>query len=174
MKTQWHCSNCQMSSSRHWNIRRHIERNHKGFGQPVSDQYTNQYLRGMNSQTPYFPLSYHFSSSSLFSMFRNRNRTPDFFDRTLESLRKVVEFNNLLSQLAPIPHQQQHHIAGSTYYSTPSAATFNSGVSKNINYQTPFWQIPQDYDSIQIQLPPPVDPMILHAIEELHVTIAKL
>lgn len=157
-----------MSSSRHWNVRRHIERNHNGFGNPVSDQYTNQYLRGMNSQIPHFPLSYHLSSSppisSMFFPQQKQKNSPDkaydCFDRTLESLRKVVEFKNLLSQLAPIPHQQQHHIASNIYYSTPSAATFNSGLSKNIiNYQIPIWQIPQDYDSIQIQFPPPpLDP----------------
>jgi hypothetical protein len=39
----------------------------------------------------------------------------------------------LLSQVArPVSHQQQHNIACSRYYSTPSAATFNSGDSRNI------------------------------------------
>lgn len=144
-----------MSSSRHWNVRRHIERSHNGFGQPVSDQYTMQYHTKMNPRP--------------FSMFfprQTQKNSPakayDFVDRILGPLRKAVEFKNLLSQVAaPVSHQQQHNnIARSTYYSTPSAATFNSSDSKNvISSQTPNWQVGQDFGNIQIQPnPPPLDP----------------
>jgi uncharacterized C2H2 Zn-finger protein len=48
MKTQWRCPNCDMSSSRHWNVRRHVERSHDSNGQPVSDQHMKQNLTKMN------------------------------------------------------------------------------------------------------------------------------
>jgi hypothetical protein len=130
-----------MSSSRHWNVLRHLERSHNGFGQPVSDQHTIQYLTKMNPQIPHFPLSYHLPPTPHpFSMsfpHQKQKNSPykayDFVDRLLEPLRKAVEFKNLLSQVSrPVSHQQQHNIAGSRYHSTPSAATFNSGDSRNI------------------------------------------
>jgi uncharacterized C2H2 Zn-finger protein len=168
MKTQWRCPNCDMSSSRHWNVRRHVERSHNSIGQPVSDQHMKQYLTKMNPQIPHFPLSYHYllptGPSSMFFTGHKQKNSPDkpydFVDRLLEPLRKVVEFKNLLSQVAaPVSHQQQHNIAGSsTYYSTPSAATFNSSDFKNlINHQTPNRRASQDFIQIQPSSPP-VDP----------------
>lgn len=169
MKPQWRCPNCEMSSSRHWNVRRHLERSHNRIGQPISDQHTTQYLTKMNPQIPHFPLSYHLLPPGPPSMFfpgHKQKNSPDkpydFVDRFLEPLRKAVEFKNLLRQVTlPVSHEQYHNIAGSsTYYSTPSATTFNSGNSKDvISHQTPNWLIGQDFGSIQIQLPPtPVDP----------------
>jgi hypothetical protein len=34
---KWHCSKCSQSSSRNWNIKKHIERRHDGIGQPMQE-----------------------------------------------------------------------------------------------------------------------------------------
>ena len=36
MKAKWVCSNCIMSSTRRWNVERHIQRRHGGMGNPVA------------------------------------------------------------------------------------------------------------------------------------------
>ena len=42
IKPKWNCPNCPMSSTRHWNVLRHINRWHAGLGRPVSN-YARQY-----------------------------------------------------------------------------------------------------------------------------------
>ena len=50
IKPKWNCPNCPMSSTRHWNVLRHINRWHAGLGRPVSN-YARQYRTDVDPQS---------------------------------------------------------------------------------------------------------------------------
>jgi hypothetical protein len=107
MRTKWSCSNCQMSSDRHYNVRRHIQRRHGGIGEPVSDD-TLQYYKDINPQNYFFPIGYshHASLSFLTRKEKPRKNFSDVLEHQfLQPVRKVVEFKNLLSELSNIQQQ---------------------------------------------------------------------
>ena len=92
-----------MSSSRHYNVKRHILRMHDGMGEPVNDN-TIEYYREANRHYLRFPLDqFHHSSLSLLT----RKEKPDqkfsdlLEDQFLQPLRKMAEFKYLLTQLQP-------------------------------------------------------------------------
>ena len=125
-----------MSSSRHWNVKRHIKRRHRTMSQPVSD-YTMQYYKDINPQNLRFPFAYfhHTPLSFLTRKEKPHKNFSDFLDQILQPLRKVVEYKNLLSQLSTI--QQQGMILGGDriqYPSMPSMTLdtkeFNNNLSK--------------------------------------------
>lgn len=62
---KWNCPNCQMSSTRHWNMHRHIDRRHVGMGEPITDD-TAQYYKDMNPQNFHFPFDYSHHTSLSF------------------------------------------------------------------------------------------------------------
>ncbi|HEX5892374.1 MAG TPA: hypothetical protein VFY41_05890 [Nitrososphaeraceae archaeon] len=138
MKTKnWNCPNCEMSSSRHWNVKRHIQRRHRTMSQPVSDDIM-QYYKDMNPQNLHFPFA-HFHHTSLSFLTRKEKPHKNFSDfledQILQPLRKVVEYKNLLSQLSTI--QQQGMILGGDgirYPSIPSMTfdteEFNNNLSE--------------------------------------------
>src|SRR5918994_319521 len=115
MKTKnWNCPNCEMSSSRHWNVKRHIQRRHRTMSQPVSND-TMQYYKDMNPQNFHFPFAYFHHALS--SFLTRKEKTHKNFSELLEEqilqpLRKVVEYKNLLSQLSTIQPQQQRIMRG--------------------------------------------------------------
>ena len=37
-KRKWYCPRCPQTSSRHWNLKKHIERWHHGIGQPIREE----------------------------------------------------------------------------------------------------------------------------------------
>jgi hypothetical protein len=61
MKTKWNCPNCEISSTRHWNLQRHIQRQHGGMYEPVRDEKM-QYLGETNPQNLHLPLDYSHSN----------------------------------------------------------------------------------------------------------------
>ena len=92
-----------MSSSRHYNVERHIFRMHDGIGEPVNDSNI-EYYREANRHNLRFPLDqFHHSSLSLLT----QKEKPDqkfsdlLEDQFLQPLRKMAEFKNLLAQLQP-------------------------------------------------------------------------
>jgi hypothetical protein len=135
MKTGWNCPHCQMSSSRHWNMHRHIDRRHGRMGEPVTYD-TTQYYKDMNPQNFDFPLDYshHTSLSFLTRKGKSDKNFSEFLDdQILQPLRKMVEYKNLTSQLFTM--QQQRIMpddggGGIVYPSMPSM-TFDSGESIN-------------------------------------------
>jgi hypothetical protein len=121
MKAKWECPNCPMSSTRHWNVRRHINSWHAGSGQPVAGMDLH------SSHSPSWPSYFHKSIS-----FQGRkyptHKTADIMEDILEPFRKAVEFKNLLNQLST-PRQQHFP---SFNYNTPLSMTFNRVPSMNI------------------------------------------
>jgi hypothetical protein len=98
MKTKnWNCPNCEMSSTRHGNVKRHIKRRHRTMDEPVSND-TMQYYKDMNPQNFRIPLAYshHTSLSFLSRKEKPHKNFSDFLEQILQPLRKVVEYKNLL------------------------------------------------------------------------------
>ncbi|HEX6029265.1 MAG TPA: hypothetical protein VFY64_09520 [Nitrososphaeraceae archaeon] len=133
MKTKrWNCPNCEMSSSRHWNVKRHIQRRHRTMGEPLSYD-TMQYYKDMTPQNLRFPLVYSHHTPLFFPTPKekpHKNFSDLLEHQFLEPIRKVVELKNLLSQLSTIQPQQRIMSAGGVYPHTPSM-TFDSGESNN-------------------------------------------
>ncbi len=138
MKTKkWNCPNCEMSSKRRGNVKRHIKRRHRTMGEPVSYD-TMQYYKDMTPQNFRFPLAYshHTSLSSPTPKEKPHKNFSDFLEeQILQPLRKVVEYKNLVSQLSTM--QQQTGIMpgdGGIYPSMPSMTfdteEFNNNLSK--------------------------------------------
>jgi hypothetical protein len=125
-----------MSSNRGWNVKRHIQRQHGGTGEPVSYD-TMQYYKDMNPENFHFPFTYsHHRRLSFLTQKKKSHKTlADVLEnQILPSLRKMVEYKNLLSQLSTIqPQQQQRIMPGGDdilYPSMPSM-TFDTEESNN-------------------------------------------
>ena len=143
MKTKkWNCPNCEMSSSRHWNVKRHIQRRHRTMGEPVNHD-TMQHYNDMIPQNFRFPFAYshHTSLSSLTRKEKPHKNFSDLLeDQILQPLRKMVEYKNLVSQLSAM--QQQTGImpgSGGIYPSMPSMtfdrAKYNDNLSRYSRFE---------------------------------------
>jgi hypothetical protein len=139
MKIEWNCPKCQKSSTRYWNMQRHIDRRHGGLGEPVNPHDTMQYYKDMNPQNLSFPLSY--SKSTSLPFLNRKGKSNEKFsnfleDKILVPLRRMVEIKSLLSQL-------------STIHPTMPSTTFNSGECKNDQSEHPrFEDDVDDYSEI--------------------------
>jgi hypothetical protein len=125
-----------MSSNRHWNVQRHIQRQHRTMSEPVRCD-TMHYHKDTNPQNLHFPFAY-FHDTSLSFLGRKEKPHKDFSDlledQILQPLRKVIEYKNLVSQLSTIQPQQQQRIIpggdGILYPNMPSM-TFDTDESNN-------------------------------------------
>jgi hypothetical protein len=104
MKVRWTYPDCEMSSSRHWNVQRHIQKQHGGTHEPISHDMIH-YNRNTNLQNVCFPLG--FSQSTSFSFLTPKEKSDERFydfleDKLLIPLRKVIEFKSLLTQVSAI------------------------------------------------------------------------
>src|SRR6476661_2865877 len=103
MKSHWLCPNCSMSSSRQWNVRRHIEKCHGNLSMPVNGytKFNEASYSSSNSRSTYF--NNHDTAFDPVTYFQSRvHRELDhtkFLDKVNTDLRKYVDFKNLLNQL---------------------------------------------------------------------------
>jgi hypothetical protein len=127
-----------MSSSRHWNVKRHIKRRHRTMGEPVSYD-TMQYYKDITPQNFRFPLAYSHHTSLSFPTPKEKPHKSfsDFLeDQILQPLRKVVEYKNLLGQLSTIQQQQGMILGGdriqypSMPFMTLDTEEFNNNLSE--------------------------------------------
>jgi hypothetical protein len=132
MKPKWNCPHCEISSSRQWNLRRHIARQHGGMDE--SGMYgTTRCYKDMNPENFGFPFNYshHVPSSSLTRKEKSDRKFSEFLeDKILQPLRTMVEFKNLISQLSTTQQQQRIMPGGGVYTNIPFT-TFDSGESNN-------------------------------------------
>jgi hypothetical protein len=133
MKPKWNCPHCEMSSTRQWNLRRHIARRHGGMDE--SGMYgTTQYYKDMNPENFGFPFAYsHYKSLSFLTQKEKSDKkfSDVLENQILQPLRKLVEYKNLISQLSTTqPKQQRIAPVGGVYTNIPST-TFDSGESNN-------------------------------------------
>jgi hypothetical protein len=101
MKCKWSCPECEMSSTRRYNVERHIRRIHNGIGEPLNDRNV-QYHGEANRYNLRFPLDqfHHAYISPLTRKEKSNQKFSDLLEyQFLQPLRKMAEFKNLLSQL---------------------------------------------------------------------------
>ena len=48
-KKGWHCPYCPQICPRHWNMKVHIQRKHRGIGEQVEAPYNSVYIQNMDS-----------------------------------------------------------------------------------------------------------------------------
>jgi hypothetical protein len=98
MTEKWHCpySNCTQSSTRHWNLKIHIDRRHNGVGSPIreSQQYTppNTTFARFNN--------YGRQNHKRLSILENRSTHLETTDDRHETMLKFLELQKLYNMAA--------------------------------------------------------------------------
>jgi hypothetical protein len=54
-RLKWCCPHCSQTSSRHWNLKKHIERRHHGIGQPIREDGWHSTYTTSPTATHYIP-----------------------------------------------------------------------------------------------------------------------
>jgi hypothetical protein len=97
----WNCPNCEgMSSSRLWNVKRHLYIKHNGIGEPICNK-TNSSSNNVNIKAYNSPRINYRYPNDLNPIPKSFHKHYDFAEETLNFLRKMVEYKNLLAQLRP-------------------------------------------------------------------------
>ena len=94
---KWACPHCEQTSNRHWNLQTHIKRRHDKLGDPV--RVEKEYGQD-TSQTSY---RYHQTGYSLHSKettTKAHSLDSDLLDPFLPTLRKCVEFSDLMRRIS--------------------------------------------------------------------------
>ena len=136
----WNCPHpyCSMSSSRHWNVIRHIGRRHDGLGVPFNqNDFTSKPYKESANRERSQPLSAIASSLAAVSLSsaQKQQKNIDPFDYILPRLRKTAELKNLLSQLST--RSQGNPVFASSYGFTHAACRLSNAFS-NLPYPQPF------------------------------------
>jgi hypothetical protein len=92
-----------MSSNRHWNVARHIERLHKGIGVPFNqdDSLLDVYKNLAEREGTLSPAFLAALQAASISSNRKYEEHTDIIDKSLPYLRKLVEFRNLSREILP-------------------------------------------------------------------------
>lgn len=137
----WNCPHpyCSMSSSRHWNVIRHIARRHDGLGAPLNqnDFTSKSYKESANRERSLSPsvIASSLAAASL-SSAQKQQKNIDPFDYILSHLRKTAELKNLHSQL--FTRSQGNPVFASSYGFTHAACNHLSNAFSNLTYPQPF------------------------------------
>src|SRR3989442_281177 len=110
----WNCPypHCRMSSNRHWNVTRHLQRTHDGVGMPLNknDFTSKMYKESASREGSLSALAIASSiAAASISSTQKQEKKYDPFDHILQPLRKAAEFKTLFSELSsssqgiPIP-----------------------------------------------------------------------
>jgi hypothetical protein len=137
----WNCPypHCRMSSNRHWNVVRHLERRHDGVGVPLNqNDFAPKMYKEFANQEPSLSATAVASSiaAASLSSAHKQEKNNDPLDHVLPALRKVAEFKNLLSELSP--GSQGIPISASSYGFTQAAWNRFSTAFGNPAYSQPF------------------------------------
>jgi hypothetical protein len=101
----WNCPypQCSMSSNRHWNVIRHLERTHDGVGIPLNqNDFSSIYKESASRERSLSPIAIASSiAAASLSSAHKQEKNYDPLDHVLPALRKVAEFKTLLSELSP-------------------------------------------------------------------------
>jgi hypothetical protein len=117
LSTKWKCLNCEMSSTRHWNVERHISRWHGGSGQPFNNDRI-LYDRLLLLQQ-HIPSTSYISNPD--STQKSYKKFDLFVDRILKHYHTLVEIKNLRDQLST----RQQRMMPSGVYPSMQSTTFN-------------------------------------------------
>jgi hypothetical protein len=89
-----------MSSSRHWNVKRHLYAKHNGIGEPICND-TNSSSNKVNLNSFNSSRTYYSYRNDLNPIPKSFHKRDNFAEETLNILRKMVEYKNLLAELRP-------------------------------------------------------------------------
>jgi hypothetical protein len=133
-----------MSSSRHWNVVRHLGRTHDGVGMPSNqhDFTSKMYKELASREGSLSPIAIASSiAAASISSTQKQEKKYDPFDHILQPLRKAAEFKTLLSQLSA--SSQGIPILASSYaaYNRLSNAFSNPAYSQPFAFNDDEWEI---------------------------------
>jgi hypothetical protein len=135
-RLKWCCPHCSQTSSRYWNLKKHIERRHQGIGRPIREDewhYTHtasttmHFIPDMTSfqnNNNNYDLNYKrytqtFSASPYSKKEEDTSKKRDILDEFLEfwrpiiqKMKEVLEIKNFLNELFSSSLSQQHIITG--------------------------------------------------------------
>jgi hypothetical protein len=87
-------------SSRHWNVKRHLYTKHNGIGKPICNDTNSSSnklsVKAFNSPGIHYPYL-----KDLNPIPKSFHKHHDFAEETLNLLRRIVEYKNLIAQLQP-------------------------------------------------------------------------
>jgi hypothetical protein len=127
LKKIYRCPHCHQTSTRRWNLERHIERKHKA-GQPtltyVSGQSSFSLPPSANNSSSNLGLAQNDSRENFWRdytkpVYSNRSYIPDSTDKSLDRLAQIIELSIKTEQLPktnPIPFFPQR---GTPQYFNP-------------------------------------------------------
>ena len=137
IKPKWNCPNCPMSSTRHWNVLRHINRWHAGLGLPVSN-YARQYRSDVDQQS--------FASSGHFNNNRHHHYGVEGYSMKAESSTSNNS-NPTNSQFVPEELDNDHtHQRNSLNESSPSS--FSTAAPKKEGSQNTFNKLLLEFNEL--------------------------
>jgi hypothetical protein len=101
MNSKWSCPQCPMTSTRRWNVLRHIGTYHRSMSQPVSPyEKSNPAYQTFRESAPFQYPNTIFDTASYSPDPRGPNPLQtQYLDNTISVLKKQVEVKDLLNQL---------------------------------------------------------------------------
>jgi hypothetical protein len=131
-KQKWHCPHCSQTSSRHWNLKTHIERKHQGIGQPIEEdgmhsiatsnavmQFTPHMMMSLHNNNNNYELNHQihpnsFSRSLYLRKEEDISKKRDAVDEWLEfwrpmtqRMKKIQEIKNTINEFFSYPSSLQ-------------------------------------------------------------------
>jgi hypothetical protein len=106
-KRKWHCPYCSQDSSRHWNLKMHIKRQHNGRGEPIDEEVAKEFQdkRGYQFYSYNQPYGVNVNDMSLGSRQR-KEKEQDIIEliyqiviEQKEKLRKIKEIKSFFNEL---------------------------------------------------------------------------
>jgi hypothetical protein len=103
---KWYCPHCSQTSSRHWNLKKHIERKHQGRGQPIREDGWHSISTNTSTATHYIPdmmslqnNNYHLNqryqqtpfSASPYPKIEDTSKKRELLDEILEPWRSLAQ-----------------------------------------------------------------------------------
>ena len=106
-KKGWHCPYCPQICPRHWNIKVHFQRKHRGIGEPVEAPYNSVYIQNMDSlenKSDYLEhnMVFPFDGQTKRQESDRKNRlygNRHFLAEQSQYLREILEMKNLINRI---------------------------------------------------------------------------
>jgi hypothetical protein len=131
-RLKWCCPHCSQTSSRHWNLKKHIKRRHQGIGRPIredgwhstSTASTTMHfisdLTNLQNNSNNYDLNYQRYPHTFSAALRKKEEEEDiskkrdpleeilqFWRPIVQKIKEILEIRNLFSQIRYAASQQQ-------------------------------------------------------------------
>jgi hypothetical protein len=117
---KWYCPHCSQTSSRHWNLKKHIERKHQGRGQPIREDGWHSTpstathfipdMMSLQNENNYHPNQRYqqtLSSASPYSKIEDTSKKRDIVEEFLEfwrpkiqQMKEILEIKNFFNEFS--------------------------------------------------------------------------